>query len=463
MKVIDNNTFIKKASIIHNNKYDYSKVDYINTKTKVIIICPIHGEFLQTPNSHLKGRGCPNCKHTPKNKHNTKWFIEKAREKHGDRYDYSESIYIGLKHPINISCPDHGIFKQIPYNHINGAICPICQPKPNKRKKSEEFIKQANQIHNNFYDYSEANYLNSTTKIKIICPIHGPFWQTPKNHLHGHGCYECGRIKTSSFNKLTSEIFIQRAEKTHGSKYDYSQVEYLTSKDDVKIICPIHGEFYQQPNHHINGCGCPSCSNVGRKDSETFNNEASIIHNNKYDYSEVEYKNSQTKVKIICPHHGAFLQRPNRHLQGDGCPKCSGQESSKELKIRKLLQLKGIDFKHNIVVDERYPWKVDIYIPNRDLFLEYNGFYSHGKEWYDLRKKSTKKQLNYLENNPSPLNSAALKTFSKSDVLKRKTAKKNNLNYVVLWNDKDIEDWFALGCPDGHDGNGMYTWKKDSK
>lgn len=122
-------SFIERSSIIHSNKYDYSKVEYINNETKVIIECPIHGEFLQRPHDHIKGAGCPGCKKqilsTSKSKNIDK-FIEQSRAIHGDKYDYSKSIYKTTNHKLIIICPIHGEFEQRADSHISGVGCPIC-------------------------------------------------------------------------------------------------------------------------------------------------------------------------------------------------------------------------------------------------------------------------------------------------------------------------------------------------
>ena len=129
-------------------------------------------------------------------------------------------------------------------------------------------------------------------------------------------------------NRITTEQFIAKAKLKHGNKYDYSKTIYNHSTEKVKIICPIHGEFEQQASVHLFGCGCPKCGNktIGDKKRikvNTFFTKANKVHNNKYDYSKVKYKNINEKVTIICPIHGEFEQTPYHHLEGQGCPKCA--------------------------------------------------------------------------------------------------------------------------------------------
>ena len=186
-KIVTQNMFIDKANKIHKYKYDYSNVKYVDSKTKVCIICPEHGEFWQTPNNHLNGKGCPNC---CKNhiRYNTESFVKKSKEVHNDKYDYSKVVYINNRSKVCIICPEHGEFWQRPSDHLRGCGCLKCGRMNATKKQSNtisDFITKANNIHNNKYDYSKTNYINSYTKVCIICPEHGEFWQTPIAHLNG--------------------------------------------------------------------------------------------------------------------------------------------------------------------------------------------------------------------------------------------------------------------------------------
>lgn len=118
-----------------------------------------------------------------------------------------------------------------------------------------DFIEGAKSIHNSKYDYSKVNYVNNRSKVEIVCPIHGPFFQTPNNHLRNRGCFNCSKIK-----KLSHDDFIRRAKIVHGDKYNYSKTKYVNHKTKVIIICPIHGDFLQNTNHHLRGNGCVYCT-----------------------------------------------------------------------------------------------------------------------------------------------------------------------------------------------------------
>ena len=130
-----------------------------------------------------------------------------------------------------------------------------------KKLTLESFLERAEKIHNNKYDYSKVEYVNAKTKVCIICPKHGEFWQTPDNHLKGKGCAYCANVK-----KITTEEFIERAREVHGDKYDYSSSVYVNNKTKIKIICPIHGEFELTPNAHLQGRGCKKCNKIKKED-----------------------------------------------------------------------------------------------------------------------------------------------------------------------------------------------------
>ena len=250
--------FINKARAIHGDKYDYSLVNYINNHTNIIIICSIHGEFLQTPNAHLNGCGCPKCIGRHKT---TQEFIDEAKAIHGNKYDYSKVKYTKAESKVIIGCPMHGEFEQKSNLHLMGYGCKKCANNflsKIKKSNTEEFIKKAKEIHSNKYDYSQVNYVNNSTKVIIICSEHGEFEQKPAMHLQGQGCPKCaGRIK------LTIKQFIEKAKKVHDNKYDYSKSNYTGTDSKVTIICPEHGEFEQTPYTHLNGSNCPKCMGIG--------------------------------------------------------------------------------------------------------------------------------------------------------------------------------------------------------
>jgi hypothetical protein len=288
--------FIIKAKKVHGDKYKYLN-EYLGSKKYMLIECGVHGEFEQKPNCHLNGDGCSKCsgKYKPTNEE----FIIKAKSIHGDRYDYSTSFYINNKTKIEITCSMHGIFKQTPDCHINKKQgCPVCGTKQNAT--NEEFITKTNLIHGNKYDYSLVEYINSKTKVKIICPMHGVFEQTPNNHIFGYGCVRCnGPIITD---------FIQKAKSIHNNKYDYSLVEYVNSNVKINILCPKHGVFSQKLNDHLYGNGCPICrESIGEKKIRTYLLDNKINFLPQHRFKDCKYKNT-LPFDFYLPEHNICIE-----------------------------------------------------------------------------------------------------------------------------------------------------------
>ena len=256
--------FIERAKAVHGDKYNYSKVNYTEANTKVCIICNEHGEFWQRPSVHLRGQGCPKCADRKKGSYhamNTDEFIKRARKVHGDKFDYSKVNYVNNSTKVCIICPIHGEFWQLPGSHLGGRGCNLCS-KP--VHDTESFITEAKKIHSDKYDYSKVIYVDSHTKVIVICPMHGEFLVSPNNHLRGKGCPKCGKeiqqIDNKERAKKASIEFEEKAKKIHGNKYDYSKVNYINNHTEVCIICHEHGEFWQKPMKHLRGQGCPKCN-----------------------------------------------------------------------------------------------------------------------------------------------------------------------------------------------------------
>ena len=213
---------------------------------------------------------------------------------------------------------------QTPQAHLRGQGCPKCKGGIND--SLESFIEKAKKVHGDKYDYSKVEYVNSKTKVCIIYPNHGEFWQRPNDHLMGKGYKE---IKKNNAKRIYNskdrfETFKKRMKSLYGDIYDLSKVEYVNNKTKVCIVCKKHGEFLARPDNLLKGHGCPRCSNNMKYNKDTFIETAKLKHNNKFDYSKVNYVDQKTKVCIICPIHGEFWQTPHNHVNGQGCPKCAG-------------------------------------------------------------------------------------------------------------------------------------------
>lgn len=315
--------FIDKAIKVHGDRYDYSKTEYTNAKTKAIFICSLHGEFELTPNKHLNKRGCQLCSTT--NQYNKKRdtiesFIEKSKFVHGDTYDYSKTIYVNSTTKVNIHCKKHGEFLQLPSVHKMGMGCQKCGN--NYRPTTKEFIEQSIKIHGDTYEYGKIHYVNNTTPVVILCKKHGYFEQTPDCHLRGYGCMKCKNDNLKLIKRKSPSVFIQESIAIHSDTYDYSKVNYIDSDEKVVIVCKNHGEFEQSPRNHLRGSGCIKCSTNYTYTKEEFIEKANIVHGD-YDYSDIEFINNKTPIVIKCKVHGRFSQIPSIHLKGHGCSKCA--------------------------------------------------------------------------------------------------------------------------------------------
>lgn len=186
-----------------------------------------------------------------------------------------------------------------------------------KRKTKEEFIEDAIKLHGNEYDYSNVEYVNNRTLVRIICNKHGEFLQTPDVHLRGCGCPICRWKKAQESIRrvqgLTTEEFIRRAKEVHGDKYDYSKVKYENTDTKVCIICPEHGEFWQTPHHHLNGHGCPVC---GRNDiseekiTNVFKKHFNVISQYRPDFLKENGKSQS--IDIFLPEYNIGIEYQGR-------------------------------------------------------------------------------------------------------------------------------------------------------
>lgn len=270
----------------------------------------------------------------------TAQFIQDARKIHGDKYDYSESVYANSKSQVKIICPVHGDFWQKAIIHTQGGGCGQCGNQA-KAFTLDEFLLLSRKCHGEKYDYSQVEYVNAATNVKITCQIHGVFLSRPAGHIRGNGCPNCAHDRL----RKSQPEFIADAIKIHGNTYDYSLVEDLNFSKKVKIICKHHGVFEQTPRAHIAGNGCPNCFGTKQKSLAQFVKEAQSVHGEKYDYSETNYTNTDVKIKIICPIHGDFWQTPYQHTKrGNGCPRCAinGLDYSKPTYLYLLLFEKPI-------------------------------------------------------------------------------------------------------------------------
>ena len=244
--------FLKKSTELYSDLYDFSLVEYIDNKNNIKITCKKHSfVFNVRPSNFLyKNTICPMCAEEKRNND----FIKKLKDKYSDKYDYKEVKYKNPKSQITLICKKHGHFTQRADYFYNRGGCKECK----KEEIQEKLIKKSEIIHNNKYDYSLVNFVDSKENVEIICPIHGVFKQTLNNHSNGQGCPKC------SFNKKFSNVvkFVEYAERTYNNLYNYSLVEYVDNKAEIKIICNKHNEiFTTTPQKFLySKIGCRKCS-----------------------------------------------------------------------------------------------------------------------------------------------------------------------------------------------------------
>jgi len=316
MRAQTKENLIQRIKDYYNNPYfSYDKIIYSNSNNSIIITCNKHGDFKIIPYKLFKSKvsPCPKCRKEQLNFRviDTNTFIQKANIIHSDKYDYSITHYNGNSNPLSINCNEHGSFEIIADEHLSSLRgCPKCANN-NIKLKDKDILNRFQQIHNGFYKYNSLKRNNTMDEIEIICPNHGMFKQRINLHLLGHGCQKCG------YNSSNTKDFIQKA---------------------------------------------------------------NIIHSDKYDYSKVNYFNNKTRIIITCNKHGDFEIRPDDHLKGAGCQKCSFENinysSLHEIEIRDFI----LNINPNIKLIERYRLgrkEIDLYFPDFNLGIEFNGTYWH--------------------------------------------------------------------------------------
>ena len=303
--------FVIKSKNIFGDLYDYSKVDYVNNKIKVEIICKEHGSFSIRPNDHLTRKtGCQRCNRikTGLSNRNKNWLSDFISI-HGDLYDYSKVDYVGNKKKVEIICKEHGSFFMKPNAHITQKQgCYRCYRKYNDK---ETFIESSVVIFGETYDYSKVEYIDSHTKVELICKEHGSFFMCPREHINQQGCPKCGKISMAAKNRKDIDLLISQFEELNGDLYDYSKVEYKNNNTKVEIVCKEHGSFWQTSKSHIDGNGCPKCSlSKGERKIMTYLDNLDI----EYIY---EFRINDCKDKIALP-FDFYIPKYNLCIEFDG-------------------------------------------------------------------------------------------------------------------------------------------------
>lgn len=323
--ILSKNEILKELNKAHNNKFKYNLENYKNKSSEITLICNKHGQTNKSVSHFLQTKGCVNCSFTNiirnKNKNLVDYIID-FNLIHNNQYNYSKTIWAGFKNKIKIICPIHNEFEVYPHNHLNGSGCPKCSTK-RKIRTLKDLINEFKVKYGNKFKYPNIHnlYTNLQSKIRVTCPIHGERTQTVSLHL-ASGCRLCSQ--SQSLTQLLTDF-----KSIHGDLYNYSKINYMNSNIPIEIICKKHGSFFQQSSNHKMGAGCPNCSfsknaEISKFPINEWIQQSHLKHKNKYDYKLVhlKYNNAHTKVEIICPIHGKFLQTAKVHKQGSGCPQC---------------------------------------------------------------------------------------------------------------------------------------------
>ena len=373
--------FFNDARNKFGDKFDLSKVKYVSNKTDICIICPTHGEVWIKPQSFLKSKyGCSKCGTKSggkirgiKSRKTTDDFKRDAIKVHGNKYIYDKTDLDNRdeRGRVIITCPTHGDFWQKPNNHLQGDGCKECAKIRRSEllmKTKEVFVNEARKIHGDKYDYSKTVYKGAEEDLCINCPTHGDFWQTPHNHLKGHGCSECMAEKLSEIKFKSTEWFKEVARKVHGDKDDLSKAVYTGTKNGITIICPKHGEYTTTPNDYLNGHRCPYCkSSVLENTVKKFLEENEIIfeyqkHFKWLGLQSLDFYLPKYKIAIEC--QGVQHFKAIDLFGGEEGYKSNLERDERK---RKLCEENGVKLLYYSNLGIEYPYKV---CEDLDLLLE---------------------------------------------------------------------------------------------
>jgi hypothetical protein len=242
---------------------------------------------------------------------NTEDFIKKANTKHNNKFSYEKSKYVRFHDKLTIICDIHGEFEQSPYVHLRGSGCPHCYG--NKKLTTTQFIKKAQKVHGNKYNYDSSVYSGNKGSVIIQCPKHGEFMQRATRHLSGDGCPTCSRILITNKNTKTTPQFISESKQIHKNKYSYSECKYVGYNIPVTIICLKHGKFEQKPTNHLQGKGCPICKeSKGENSVRTFLNENNIKFEKEKTFTKCKGSRQVLPFDFYLPEHNILIEYDGR-------------------------------------------------------------------------------------------------------------------------------------------------------
>lgn len=382
---------MRRAVEIHGDRLDFSEFEYVNSTTPSTVKCNVCGNVWKTRGDViLRGCGCQLCS-AKRSGDAKKRSIEDVQDDIADTIEIVASSYIDTKHTCVARCKICG-HEWNPHvrDLLTGHGCPNCYrlgvlAKKEERKKVKEeqkkekpkrdllgpFIAKAMMRHGDKFDYSKVIYKNGDEKVCIICPKHGEFWQTPRQHLRTCGCPRCGIEANAMSRRDTYDEFMTKLGDDVKERFSFDESTFVKSSSPMRCICKEHGEFWLTPSRIRMGEGCPMCSKTRRLTLQEFVEKANAVHMGRYDYAKSVYVNNHTKLTITCPKHGDFVQTPNDHLDGCGCPRC--KQSQLERTVELFLVDNGIEY----ISQARFEWlgglSLDFYLPSMKVAIECQG------------------------------------------------------------------------------------------
>lgn len=246
-------------------------------------------------------------------------------------------------------------------------------------KTHQNFVKDAQRVHGDRYKYDKVMYVNGNSKVFITCPKHGDFEQIPRSHLQGKGC-----PFSPQRNSIDQDEFLRRARSVHGDKYTYDKAVYKGTGHPIIVTCQKHGQFSLTAYKHMTGQGCRGCGGDAKALTvDQWLASAKECHGDRYDYRDAVYILSCHKVIIRCKDHGPFQQRPNDHLQGSGCPRCSHRVSKPSIEwLDAMARIDDTHIQHGGNGGEvrlaGTKWHADGFSADLNKVYEFHGDYFHG-------------------------------------------------------------------------------------
>ena len=421
-------------------------------------------------------------------------FIKKAQEIHGTKYDYSQVKYVSTQTPVTIICPIHGPFQQKPFNHLRGHDCPICGRDKTKTGR-DEFIRRARAVHGNRYDYSRVVYKRTNEKVEIICPVHGSFWQTPHCHiLSKQNCPKCaaedgGQKRRGDNNPMRKPETKAKARKTclerYGAKTYAESLEGRQKLHDIVTSPEIQAKMEATCQARY-GAKLWSASDIGREKlhelMSSVEMQQKIVSGYQSAYGVDHYMQTdegrakaranldderRAKIRasfmakygvpnaLLIPEvRGAICEQRAEIVRKSWATKRAHGTFSTSKPEESLYRLLCDKFGENNIVrqhvdKERYPFHCDFYVKPFDLFIELNASWTHGGHWFDENNPLDLDRLAFLQQRAKFRGSrfyySAIRVWTDRDLLKKRTAEANHLNYLVFWDNKltDAVAWLA--------------------